>query len=80
MSFGIVHDWKYGAFPDDHFAVSVQRLRDAKPGDHVVMPIVPDGWQMELVKKTPLVAIETVERAPALFHVAFPAPSLGEAV
>ena len=53
MSFGIVHDWKYGAFPDDDFAASMQRLRDAEPGDHVVIPIVPDGWQMELVKKLP---------------------------
>jgi hypothetical protein len=53
MSYGIIHDWRYAAFQDDHFAVSVQRLRDAQPGDHVVIPIVPDGWQMELVKKLP---------------------------
>lgn len=51
MSVGIVRDWKYEGFPDDHFAVSVQRMRDAKPGDHVVMPVVPEGWHMELVKK-----------------------------
>ena len=51
MSLGIVRDWKYGAYPDEHFAESVQRMRDAKPGDHVIMPIVPEGSQMELVKK-----------------------------
>jgi hypothetical protein len=51
MTFGVVHDWKYRALADDHFVVFVQRMRDAQPGDHVVFPIVPDGWQMELVKK-----------------------------
>lgn len=51
MAFGIVHDWRYGALPDDHYAVFVQRMRDAKPGDHLVFQIVPEGWQMELVKK-----------------------------
>lgn len=52
LPFGIVHDWKYAPFSDEHFAVSVRRLRNAKPGDHVILPIVPDGWQMELVKKS----------------------------
>jgi hypothetical protein len=51
MTFGVVHDWKYRALTDDHFVESVQRMRDAKPGDHVVFPIVPEGWMMELVKK-----------------------------
>jgi hypothetical protein len=51
MTFGVVHDWRYRALPDDHFMVFVQRMRDAKPGDHVVFSIVPAGWQMELVKK-----------------------------
>ncbi len=51
MTFGIVHDWRYRALPDDHFVGFVQRMRDAKPGDHVVVPIVPQGWQMELVKR-----------------------------
>jgi hypothetical protein len=52
LPFGIVHDWKYAPFSDENFAVSVQRLRSAKPGDRVIMPIVPAGWQMELVKKS----------------------------
>jgi hypothetical protein len=51
MTFGIVHDWRYRALADDHFVIFVQRMRDAKPGDHVVVPIVPQGWQMELVKR-----------------------------
>jgi hypothetical protein len=52
MSIGIVHDWTYGSYSDDHFAISVQRMRDAKPGEHVTMPLAPEGWQMELVKKS----------------------------
>jgi hypothetical protein len=51
MSIGIVQDWEYGAFKDEHFANSVELMQEAKPGDHVVIPIVPEGWRMELVKK-----------------------------
>jgi hypothetical protein len=51
MTFGVVHDWKYRALPDDHFVEFVLRMHDAKPGDHVVFPIAPEGWQMELVKR-----------------------------
>jgi hypothetical protein len=51
MSIGIVHDWKYGGYPDEHFPESVRRIRDAKQGDHVIVPLMPQGWQMELVKK-----------------------------
>jgi hypothetical protein len=50
MSFGVVHDWRYRPFADDHFRKFVDRMRDAKPGEHVVFPIVPEGWQIELVK------------------------------
>jgi hypothetical protein len=52
MLIGVVRDWKYAAFADDHFGLAVQRMRDAKPGNHVVVPIVPEGWSMELVKKS----------------------------
>jgi hypothetical protein len=51
MSLGIVRDWNYVPYPDDHFAVSVLRLREAKPGERVVIPVVPEGWHMDLVKK-----------------------------
>ncbi len=51
MFFGVVRDWKYEPFADEDFAAGVQRLRDAKPGEHVIVPIVPQGWHMELVKK-----------------------------
>jgi hypothetical protein len=51
MLIGIGSDWRYGDFPDDHFAASVARVREAKPGEHVIVPIPPKGWSMELVKK-----------------------------
>jgi hypothetical protein len=50
---GIALDWRYEAFPDDHFAVAVQHMRQAKPGEHVIISVVPEGWHMELVKKGP---------------------------
>jgi hypothetical protein len=53
MSVGIARDWRYKAFPDDHFAVAVQHVQQAKPGEHVIIPVVPEGWHMELVKKGP---------------------------
>jgi hypothetical protein len=62
MTFGVVHDWRYRALTDDHFVESVQRMGDAKPGDHVFFQIVPEGWTMELVKKG---SQGTAESAPA---------------
>jgi hypothetical protein len=53
MSVGILRDWRFAAYPNPSFATSVERLHDARPGDRVVMPIVPPGWSMELVKKDP---------------------------
>ena len=52
MLIGIVDNWRYDAFPDEHFSNSLQRMQAAKPGDRVVMPIAPDGWHMELIKKS----------------------------
>ncbi len=52
MSVGIVRDWNYGPYPDDHFALSVVRMREAKPGERVVIPVVPEGWHMDLVKRS----------------------------
>ncbi len=51
MSVGVLRDWHFRAYPDSHFAESVQRMHDAKPGEQVLIPIVPAGWSMELVKK-----------------------------
>lgn len=51
MSVGIVRDWNYAQYPVDHSAIFLQRMREAKPGEHVIIPVVPDGWHMDLVKK-----------------------------
>jgi hypothetical protein len=51
MAFGVVHDWEYRPLPDDHYVKFVERMREAKPGDHLIFPIVPEGWQMELIKR-----------------------------
>jgi hypothetical protein len=51
MIIGIVTDWRYPPFPDEHFPQYVRQVQDARPGTLVTIPIVPDGWQMELVKR-----------------------------
>ena len=50
MCIGIVVDWHYRAFPDRHFAAYVNELEHAAAGEHVIIPIEPTPWQMELIK------------------------------
>jgi len=52
MPVGIVRDWNYQPYPEDHFAASVVRMEEAKAGDRVVIPVMPDGWHMDLIKKS----------------------------
>lgn len=51
MQVGIIRDWRYPAYADSCFAASVQRMHDARVGDRVSIPIAPEGWHMELVKR-----------------------------
>ncbi len=51
MIIGIVTDWYYPAFTDEHFSQYARQVQDAKPGSHITIPIVPEGWYMELVKR-----------------------------
>jgi hypothetical protein len=51
MSVGLVTGWRYKAYPDEHFDAYVLKVQNAKPGEHVIIPIVPVPWTMELVKK-----------------------------
>ena len=53
MSIGIVHDWRYPDYLNEHFEESVQRVREAKAGERVSVPLIPQGWEMYLVKKGP---------------------------
>jgi len=51
MSVGLVTGWRYKAYPDEHFDAYALKMQNARPGDHVIIPIVPLPWTMELVKK-----------------------------
>lgn len=53
MAFGIVIDWRYPAYTDFHFAEYARRFSVADIGTHIRIPVYPDGWTMELVKKLP---------------------------
>ena len=53
MCTGIAFDWEYFHFSDEHFPIYVQRLQDAAPGQHVIIPIVPAEWSMDLTKHAP---------------------------
>lgn len=49
--FGIALFWRRPAYPDTHFAESVERLNSALPGSVVVIPETPPGWTFTLVKR-----------------------------
>ena len=51
MSVGLVTGWRYKAYPDEHFDVYARKVQNARPGEHVIIPIVPVPWTMEIVKK-----------------------------
>jgi hypothetical protein len=51
MLAGVFLDWRYQPFADHHFDAYVQKLAAAQPGEHVVIPIYPDPYTMELIKK-----------------------------
>jgi hypothetical protein len=51
MIIGIVVDFRYRPFHDEHFLQYARYVQDAPPGTHITIPIVPDGWKMELVKR-----------------------------
>ena len=46
---GGLQGWRYPRMADKQFAYYVVRFAQARPGEHVVIPIFPD-WQMELIK------------------------------
>lgn len=47
---GVYRDWKYPSYPDLGFAKYAAEFERAKPGTTLKIPIVPLGWEMELVK------------------------------
>jgi hypothetical protein len=47
---GMVENWRYRPYVDEHFALYAERLQAAPAGALVVIPITPEGRRMELVK------------------------------
>ncbi len=50
LLFGSLKDWRYQAPRDHHFIAYVARFNQAKPGEHIVIPLNPEPLTMELVK------------------------------
>jgi hypothetical protein len=50
VPFGVYRDWKYPRYPDLHFREYADRFERAQPGTSITIPILPPGWQMDLVK------------------------------
>jgi len=48
---GVWRDWNYPQYPDLHFAEYAREFERAKPGSSFTIPIVPAGWQMQIVKR-----------------------------
>jgi hypothetical protein len=51
MPIGIVADWHYRSYGDQNFSAYVQKFNDARPGQRIIIPIIPKGIAMALVKK-----------------------------
>ena len=49
---GIAKDWKYPAFNSHNFPDFVRRFQSMPVGRAMVFPLYPDGWTMQLVKKS----------------------------
>ena len=48
---GVWRDWNYPRYPDLHFAEYAREFERAKPGTPFTIPIVPVGWQMQIIKR-----------------------------
>jgi hypothetical protein len=50
VPFGVYRDWKYPRYPDLHFQDYADHFERAEPGTSMKIPILPPGWEMELIK------------------------------
>ena len=48
---GVFKDWRYIAYPDEHFNLYAAKFDQLSPGHAMVFPLYPPGWTMELNKK-----------------------------
>jgi hypothetical protein len=51
MLAGSVRQWVYPPWPDHHYVNYVKRFRSASPGQEVVIPAYPEGWNVDLIKQ-----------------------------
>jgi hypothetical protein len=51
MPIGIVADWRYRDYGDQNFSAYVRKFDDARPGQRILIPIIPKGISMLLIKK-----------------------------
>jgi hypothetical protein len=52
MFVGITKDWKYPGFDSHNFPEYARRFQNMPIGQAMVFPLYPDGWTMQLVKKS----------------------------
>jgi hypothetical protein len=48
---GVPRSWKYSPYPDYHFETYVDQFDKAKRGELISIPIPPDPWRMNLIKR-----------------------------
>jgi hypothetical protein len=51
MLFGFIRDWRHPGYEDLRFAEHVERFTASKPGEAVLIPENPRGWDLRLVKR-----------------------------
>ncbi len=52
MFVGITRDWKYPSFNSHNFPEYARKFQSLPVGSAMVFPLYPDGWTMQLVKKS----------------------------
>jgi hypothetical protein len=50
VPFGVYRDSKNAHYPDLHLQECADRFARAEPGTSMKIPILPPGWEMELIK------------------------------
>ena len=48
---GMARNWSYGHWPNSQYSLYVERFQHAKHGEEVIIPIYPEGWKVDLIKR-----------------------------
>jgi hypothetical protein len=51
MTVGVVQDWGHPRFIDQHFCAYADKFSRVAPGTRLTIPLNPQGWSMDLIKK-----------------------------